>query len=71
MTDLEKFIELYKGFGIKCVLLEKKEWFEIYLKDGCHGGVTQSEKFDGYSGFYSDVRFDKQGKFIKQGFWEW
>ncbi len=31
---------------------------------------TENEKFDGYAGFYSEVHFDNNGKFIRQGFWE-
>lgn len=73
MTDLERFVELYRSFGIEC----KVNHFEcqegifdiIELNSGQHE-VTSSIKFDGYGGFFSDVFFDKNGNFIKQGFWE-
>lgn len=32
--------------------------------------ASSSEKFEGYEGFYSKITFDKDGKFLKQGFWE-
>ena len=78
MTDLEKFIELYKSFGIDL----KQEPFENdwggYVDDEkpvtgghrlelCEG---DSDKFVGYTGFCSEVVFDKKGKFVRQGFWE-
>lgn len=66
MTDLENFIALYKTFGIE-LKVEKAEDSSnqfIELRDGDH------EKLEGYSGFFSDVEFDKDGKFLKQGFWE-
>ena len=76
MTDLEKFVELYKSFGIECKVVEEKP----YNKDGAHKAIylgdidsedaTTSEKLTGYSGFGSDVIFDMEGKFIRQGFWE-
>jgi hypothetical protein len=73
-TDLEKFRELYKSFGIDCKIQKEEEGFGIYLcgnvlyNDGIN--YTESDKFHGYTQFYSDIIFDKDGKFIKQGFWE-
>ena len=62
MTDLKKTIELYKGFGIECVVVSTDKGFEITLESG--------SEFDGYGGFYSTLFFDLKEKFIKQGFWE-
>lgn len=31
---------------------------------------TESDKFVGYSDFFTTVTFDKDGKFKSQGFWE-
>ena len=70
-TDLQKFVDLYKGFGIE-LSVEKCEpsnpevegGFSIELRQGSH------PKFNGYSCFLSTVIFDKDGKFIEQGFWE-
>ena len=74
MTDLEKFVQLYKDLCIDCKINTIKEEQVIYLNGGSGSSTgyndTDSEKFDGYVGFYSDVRFDLSGKFIMQGFWE-
>ena len=72
MSDIEKFKKLYKSFGIICNEIEEKGNRCIRLsKDGdCEEGDTVSEKLDGYSGFLSEILFDKNGKFISQGFWE-
>jgi len=68
MTDLEKFIQLYESLGIELIPKNGSPFnpdnFYLYLNNG------DNDKFDGYSGFYSDIKFDKDGKFIKQGFWE-
>lgn len=70
MTDLEKFVELYKGFGIDLKVEETAGFgdfnggFHIEMREYDH------EKFDGYYGFFTRVEFTKEGKFIKQSFWE-
>ena len=74
MTDLEKFKELYASFGIDLkhdqlenglieVILCESSWCSCDI-------VNTSSKFEGYTGFFTQVIFDKDGKFIKQGFWE-
>ena len=65
MTDLEKFIDTYKQFGIDVKTYEDSDKIRIDLN-----GSTESEKFDGYCGFYSDLEFTKEGKFLRQGFYE-
>ncbi len=76
MTDLEKFIELYKSFGITCVVVNHDGVNSIFLGDYEHGygdatKGTYSESFSGgYSGFYSQVVFDADGKFRWQSFRE-
>jgi hypothetical protein len=74
MSDLEKFVQLYKDFGIECQVNVKDNKQIIYLNGGSGYGTgykdTDSDKFHGYAGFYSDVEFDMSGKFIMQGFWE-
>jgi len=65
-TDLEKFIELYKSVGIE---LKPKD----YDKKGSVFVVIEAddnEKTKGYFGFYTNIVFDKNGKFIEQGFYE-
>ncbi len=72
-TDLERFKKLYAEFGIKCKEYLSDDFYIINL--GFNEGEdikksTISEKFWGWPGFYSRVTFDKNGKFISQGFWE-
>jgi len=72
MTDLEKFIDTYKQFGIEIKTYENaKGNIEITLCgwDGSDNS-TKSDKFDGYSGFLSNLEFTKDGRFLSQGFWE-
>lgn len=77
MTDLKKFIALYKGFGIKCIVntriksnIKTQHIYlnSVFFDDGRK--PTISKKFDGYLDFYSEAIFDEKGKFISQGFWE-
>ena len=76
MTDLEKFIDTYKQFGIDVKTIEEdykttEEDYNIRIDlNGHDESSTESDKFDGYSGFCSDLEFTKEGKFIRQGFWE-
>ena len=69
MTDLEKFIDTYKQLGIDVKTYEKNDKIMIDL-NGYDEDSTKSDKFDGYSGFCSDLEFTKDGKFLRQGFWE-
>ena len=68
MTDLEKFIELYKSVGIDLAPRP--------IESGVHIGKmflhleNYYYKFEGYPGFFSNIVFDENGKFVKQGFWE-
>lgn len=76
LTDLENFTELYKSFGIECVIIQKDDHQVINIGDLDNGygdgkEGTYSDKFTGgYPGFYSEVKFDKKGKFINQSFRE-
>lgn len=72
MSDLENFVNLYKSFGIDCIINKKENEQVIILSGSGNTDMkeTSSSKFDGYGGFYSDVKFDLDGKFISQGFWE-
>jgi len=70
MTDLEKFIDTYKQFGIEIKTYENiRGNIEITL-NGDEENDTRSDKFESYIGFVSDLEFTKEGKFLKQGFWE-
>ena len=69
LSDLDKFIDTYKQFGIDVKTCEEDCNIKIYLS-GNHQDSTDSEKFDGHFDFCSDIEFTKEGKFIRQGFWE-
>ena len=42
----------------------------VILHQGNYADDTMTTGFSGYSGFYSQIEFDMDGNFIKQGFWE-
>ena len=59
MTDLQKFIDLYKQFGIDCKVnhcnCNNKDVIVIQLSGNKYNSdfeITKSEKFDGYGGFF-------------------
>ena len=75
MTDLERFVDLYKSFGINCNVNKEEDGFVIVLGENEYVGsrevkVTSGDKLGGYSNFFSTIRFDGDGKFLKQEFWE-
>ena len=67
-TDLDRFLAFYSGIGIDLEPdnEDRKDDHITY----CIGSEIGSKVMDGYIGFYSDVEFDKEGKFVRQGFWE-
>lgn len=76
-TDLEKFVELYRGFGIECRVDEgsspAQNFRTITLQSPDYGTfkdniATYSERIIG-SG-YTKLVFTKEGEFIEQGIWE-
>ena len=72
-TDIAEFNRLYKRFGIDLIInVEDDETYIIILgEDGCYvEGATFSDKFGGYNCFFSSIRFNKDGDFIRQEFWE-
>jgi len=73
-TDLERFVDLYRSFGIECKVNEEDEYMEIELVQEFDydrfDKETRSDKFCGYPGFYSVIYFDLSGNFIKQEFGE-
>lgn len=73
-SDLLRFTTLYRGFGVECKIAEFGDpGYRINLADGYMSNEidhTYSDKLEGHTGFYTAILFDKNGKFIKQGFWE-
>lgn len=69
MTDLEKFIELYKSFGIELKAVQYGDNWCVELGDE-EQKEKHPDKFEGYYGFYSAVYFSLDGKFLNQEFWE-
>jgi hypothetical protein len=70
MTDLERFKELYRSFGI---ILTERLMTDSRFADPIVVITMEAHehpKFKGYGGFGSDVTFDLEGNFIEQGFWE-
>ena len=71
-NDLSAFHKLYKRFNIDLIInVNEKGYWIIIGETGCYeDGCIHSYKFEGYSCFFSSIYFDKNGKFINQGFWE-
>jgi len=74
-TDLERFVELYKSFGIECKVDDDGDGnqYVCLAEDQAPPNaydVTISEKLEGWEGFHSIIKFDQHGNFISQGFWE-
>ena len=65
MTDLEKFVDLYKSFGIDLNVCndDKSGGFIIKMS-------SKDNSFGGYLYLYSTIKFDKDGVFIRQYFYE-
>lgn len=61
MTDLEKFLDTYKQFGIELDIEDLGDHKIVKLKAGYCG-------FGGNYGCYSSLRFDVNGKFLWQYF---
>lgn len=71
MSDLDKFLALYKGFGIDLgVIQEDGEQRVILAAWPAPPGANLHPLFGGYQGFYTRVRFDAEGKFLGQDFYE-
>jgi hypothetical protein len=68
MKDLEKFTELYNSIGIEFNVVHEGEFNikVVYLRPN----FEKESKLDGITGCYSTITFDKNGKFVMQGFWD-
>jgi hypothetical protein len=72
MTDLELFTRLYSELGIDLKVIHEKNGSKtIYMQvESDDPEISISEKFSGYTNCYSIVTFDKNSKFVSQGFFE-
>lgn len=72
MSHLTDFVQLYSRFGVTCKVNKHEEGYNVILTEDIHADITDtaSEKFEGYNGFYTEVIFNHEGQFIRQGFWE-
>ncbi len=65
MSDLEKFVELYKSVGIEVEVEDIGDgWKEFVLEAAAH------EKLGGYGGFFTIIIFGKNGEFLSQSFYD-
>lgn len=69
-TDLEKYVELYRCFGIECIVECNEEHMTSVITLGTDSHSTCSDKFNGYTDFFTSISFDENGKFKGQGFYE-
>lgn len=80
MTNLEAFVELYRSFGIECVVVKNNtnRTQHIFLNGGWNyetknyatdQEVTGSDKFISYSPTtYTEIVFNESGGFVAQEF---
>ena len=71
---LDRFLKFYSMVGIKLEPSPDKNELgnTVYLvgADSHYGDRDKDDRFDGYTCFYSDIEFTKEGEFVRQGFWE-
>lgn len=65
VTDYERVKAMLTEFGVEFTEHKSVKGDLTFLQ--CKSG---SEKVGGYSGFYTDFDFDKDGKFLGMGAWE-
>ena len=72
MSDLDKFVELYKSVGVdvKVYPLYKREYGNIETGYKITLEADANEKVGGYSGFFTTILFDNNGGFICQNIYE-
>jgi hypothetical protein len=77
VTDLERFLAFYRSVGIECIVNDLRNGSKEILMGGrsvseeVEGSrVTQDEKLEGYTFFYTRYLFTAEGAFIEQGAFE-
>lgn len=75
LTDLERFIRLYRSVGLDLVPHESDmpqcgtQSLTIKKAD-YHESTEENPLIVGYRGFETEIYFDEKGKFTCQGIWE-
>ena len=75
-TDIERFIEMYASFGVEVKESQIRESYgdkESYrlIEFGYRSELNENKLLNiGYSNCSMEVRFDLDGKFVGQGYWE-
>jgi len=68
MSDIEKFVALYKSVGIELTPIHQNDGEKNILVLRLEARVTP--KVTGYSLFYTELVFDNAGQFIQQCVYE-
>jgi len=63
VSDFEKMKALFTEFGIEFEVVEKEEFDNIFLDAG-------KKKVEGYNGFFTYFKFNKDGTFRSAGLYE-
>ena len=67
MSDLEKFLALYRSWGIELTVQRN---VKDQRRTVSFGADDLTPKLDGFPGFFTELVLDLEGMFIKQGLWE-
>jgi hypothetical protein len=72
MSDLQKFLKLYEELGIKLKVINEPNGNKtVYMQvENGNKETSISDKFFGYTNCYSLIAFDKNEKFVAQGFFQ-
>lgn len=72
-TDLERFVELYRAFGVELRVQKTDDESVQYVAFGYrveHRDMDVHPSFDGLKGHYTIVAFSREGKYEGQEFME-
>ena len=74
-TDLQRFVALYKSFGIDCKIekhpgANDMQSITLGMRDATRATerFTEDQRFEGYLGHFTEVLFDADGQFYGQAF---
>lgn len=74
MNDKQKLIQMLLDFGVSFKEQRCKNargWNDgVEFGNSLYGEWDESNKVDGYSGFFTQFEFDENGKFVCVGAWE-